>query len=562
MAQGVRIVCDKGTAAAIAAVDGLAAALTGRGDYMGFVVMGQNGSDVLNVTIPTDGALADGITGAGTGGGHGIDLIAVFALGRGGLLHLSAAGAQFQQLAIRFAGGVADDDALPCVAQRVHIVALFDFAALRTEVTVITEGGAAGLGAVQQNILVVFTTALVGAAISIAILVLAAAVGIAAAAGTRAVILGGFVTEPDFCHAVLGHFFALVGVGDLVVDHVLTGFGVVGSGGHGTAIRTVAVADRGADTGFGEVADCDGVGLAVHHAVIVRNDRLCRRVVIAGVVAQAAFLYRSEASVCRLGQDFRHHAVALQLAADRMIGTVAECAVGAALGGDSVIGIVRVLVGNGFVQFLRKCGGTVIQPVDIFQIAVLAFAHICIDAAAGFADGFGVVISGIGGVLAGDAVHCITLTDTIYHRAVRIFHIAAKCRLAIAGIFGNAEHLKRCGFAALTALEGLAGHNTVGVQLIGTAGCLHPVFCGVVVAVLLGGKGGGDHAHTHDQRQKQRQRSAGIKVLFQIHRSSLYFLFFIRVENDVLLAIAPFPGCKSFFADTRSNPCRSAVSPR
>ena len=408
----------------------------------------------------------------------------------------------------------------------------------------------------------VFTTALVGAAISIAILVLAAAVGIAAAAGTRAVILGGFVTEPDFCHAVLGHFFAFVGVGDLVVDHVLTFLRVVGRGGHGTAIRTVAVADRGADTGFGEVADRDGVGLAVHHAVIVCNDCLCRRVVIAGVVAQAAFLYRSEASVCRLGQDFRHHAVALQLAADRMIGTVAECAVGAALGGNSVIGIVRVLVGNGFVQFLRKCGGTIIQPVDIFQIAVLAFAHICVDAAAGLTNSLCVVISGIGGVLAGDAVHGITLTDTIYHRAVRIFHIAAKCRLAIAGIFGNAEHLKRCGFAALTALEGLAGHNTVGVQLIGSTGCLHPVFCGVVVAVLLGGKGGGDHAHAHDQRQKQRQRSAGIMVLFQIHRSSLYFLYFIRVENDVLLAIAPFPGCKSFFADTRSNPCRSAVSPR
>ena len=562
MAQGVRIVCDKGTAAAIAAVDGLAAALTGRGDYMGLVIVRQRRCDVLNVTIPTDGALADGITGAGTGGSHGIDLIAVFALGRGGLLHFAAAGAQLQQLAIRFAGGVADDDALPCVTEGVHIVALFDFAALRTEVAVITEGGAAGLGAVQQNILVVFTTALVGAAISIAMLVLAAAVGIAAAAGTRAVILGGFVTEPDFCHAVLGHFFALVGVGDLVVDHVLTFLRVVGRGGHGTAIRTVAVADRGADTGFGEVADRDGVGLAVHHAVIVCNDCLCRRVVIAGVVAQAAFLYRSEAAVCRLGQDFRHHAVALQLAADRMIGTVAECAVGAALGGNSVIDIIRILVGNGFVQFLRKCGGTVIQPVDIFQIAVLAFAHICVDAAAGFTDGFGVVISGIGGVLAGDAVHGITLTDTIYHRAVRIFHIAAKCRLAIAGIFGNAEHLKRCGFAALTALEGLAGHNTVGVQLIGSTGCLHPVFCGVVVAVLLGGKGGGDHAHAHDQRQKQRQRSAGIMVLFQIHRSSLYFLFFIRVENDVFLAIAPFPGCKDVFADIRSNPCRSAVSPR
>ena len=448
------------------------------------------------------------------------------------------------------------------MTEGVHIVALFDLAALRTEVAVIAKGGAAGLGAVQQNILVVFTTALVSAAISIAMLVLAAAVWISAAAAAVAVLVCGIIPQPDIGHAVFGHFLALVGVGDLVIDSVLTGFCVVGRSGHGAAIRAVAVANGRADPGLGQVRDADGMGLAVHHAVIVCNDRLCRRVVVADVVAQAAFLHRGEASVCRLGQDFRHHAVALQLAADRMIGTVAECAVGAALGGDSVIGIVRVLVGNGFVQFLRKCGGTVIQPVDIFQIAVLAFAHICVDAAAGFTDGFGVVISGIGGVLAGDAVHGITLTDTIYHRAVRIFHIAAKCRLAIAGIFGNAEHLKRCGFAALTALEGLAGHNTVGVQLIGSTGCLHPVFCGVVVAVLLGGKGGGDHAHAHDQRQKQRQRSAGIMVLFQIHRSSLYFLFFIRVENDVLLDIAPFPGCKSFFADTRSNPCRSAVSPR
>ena len=117
MAQGVRIVCDKGTAAAIAAVDGLAAALTGRGDYMGFVVMGQNGSDVLDMAVAADGALADGVAGVRAGGSYGMSLILMLALGRGGLLHLSAAGAELQQLAIRFAGSVADDDALPCVTE-------------------------------------------------------------------------------------------------------------------------------------------------------------------------------------------------------------------------------------------------------------------------------------------------------------------------------------------------------------------------------------------------------------------------------------------------------------
>ena len=117
MAQGVRIVCDKGTAAAIAAMDGLTAVLAGGGNHMGFVVMGQNRSDVLDMAVTANGAFPDGIAGAGTGGGHGIDLIAVFALGRGGLLHLSAAGAQLQLLAVCFAGGVTDDDALPCVTE-------------------------------------------------------------------------------------------------------------------------------------------------------------------------------------------------------------------------------------------------------------------------------------------------------------------------------------------------------------------------------------------------------------------------------------------------------------
>ena len=117
VAQGVRIVCDKRTAAAIAAMDGLSLCIAGSLDHMGLVIMRNGGRNFLDMPIPTDGALADGIAGAGTGGSHGIDLIAVFALGRGGLLHLSAAGAELQQLAIRFAGSVADDDALPCVTE-------------------------------------------------------------------------------------------------------------------------------------------------------------------------------------------------------------------------------------------------------------------------------------------------------------------------------------------------------------------------------------------------------------------------------------------------------------
>ena len=264
MAQGVRIVCDKRTAASIAAMDGLTAVLAGGRNHMGFVVMGQNRSDVLDIAIAANGAFPDGIAGAGTGGGHGIDLIAVFALGRGGLLHLAAAGAKLQQLAIRFAGGVTDDDALPCVAQRVHIVALFDFAALRTEVAVIAEGGAAGLGAVQQNILVVFTAALVGAAISVAMLVLTATVGVRAATAAVAVFTCGIIPQPDIGHTVFRHIHTVTGVGDLVIDSVLTLVRIVGCGGHGAAIRTVTVADGRADTGFRQVRDADGMGLQIN----------------------------------------------------------------------------------------------------------------------------------------------------------------------------------------------------------------------------------------------------------------------------------------------------------
>ena len=440
MTECVGVVCHEAAAAAVAAMDGLTAVLAGGGNHMGFVVMGQNRSDVLDMTVAADGALTNGITGCRASRRNGIGFVLMFALGCGGLLHLTAAGAQLQLLAVCFAGGVTDDDALPCVAQRVHIVTLFDLAALRAEVAVIAEGSAASLGTVQQNILVVFTAALVGTAISVAILVLAAAVWISAAAGTRTVILGGFVTEPDFCHAVLGHFLALVAVGDLVVDHVLTGFCIIGSRGHGAAVCAIAVADSGADACFREVADRDRVRLTVCDTIVVRNDGFCCCIVIAGIVAQATLLDYCKAAVRRLGQHLCYHAVTLQFAAFGVVRAVAERTVGAAFGGDGVVGVVCVLVGHGFVEFLRELGSTVIQPVHIFQIAVVRRCHIGVDTAAGFADGFRVVIPGIGRILAGNTVHRVALAVATDHSTVRVFHIAAECRLTV---FRVLRHTKR-----------------------------------------------------------------------------------------------------------------------
>ena len=503
MTECIGVVCDETAAAAVAAVDGLAAGFAGSGDDMGFVIVRQRRRDVLNVTIPADGALADGVAGTGAGGSHGVGLIGMLALGGGRLLHLAAAGTQFQKLAVRITGGVADDDALPCVTEGVHIVALFDLAAVRAEIAVIAEGGAAGFGAVQQNILVVFTTALVGTAISVAILVLAAAVWIPAAAGTRTVILGGFVTEPDLRYAVLGHFFALVAVGDLVVDHVLTGFRVIGRGGHGAGVSGIAVTDSGADTGFREVADRDGVGLSVHHAVIVCNDRLCRRVVIAGVVAQAAFLHRGEASVCRLGQHFCYHAVTLQLRAGLIDRTIAETAVGATFGGDGVVGAICVLVCYALIQIFRELGSAIVQVVHIAAKAITVDAAIAVHGAAGITHCLGPVVAGVVGILTGGTIQNNTFPLTAEQSAVRVHDIAGQCRFSISGIFGRSP----CGEGGLlpanSTVEGFMRDHCVDIQLICAVIGGEPVLSGVMVAVLLRRKGGGDHAHAHHQRQQK-----------------------------------------------------------
>ena len=478
----------------------------------------------------------------------------MLSLGRGGLLHLAAAGAELQQLAIGFAGGIADDDALPCVAERVHIVALFDLAALGAEVTVIAKGDAASLGAVQQNEVVVFAAALVGTAISVAMLVLAAAVGIIAAAGAFAVLAGLGIAQPDICHAVFRHADILIGVGDLVINRVLTFLRVIGRGGHGAAFGAVAVADGSADTSFGEVADGDRVGLAVHDAEVVCNDRLGCCVVIAGVVAQAALLHGSKAAVGRLGQHLGLHAVALQRAAHGVVRTVAKRAVGATFGGNGMVGIVRVLVGHGFLQLLCKFRGAVKQPVNIFEIAVIRLRLVCVDTAAGFADCLGIMIAGIIGVFAGNTVHAVALADTVHHRAVRVFDVTAQSGLAVAGILGNAEYLKGRHFAAFAAFEGFTGHDAVDVQLIRAVGRLHPVFSGVMVAVLLGRKSAGDQAEAQCQRQEHGQRTAGKRmILVQVHISSLDF--FDGMLSYVLrcLVIAPSPEC-FFFAGIRSSP--------
>ena len=488
MAQRGGIIRYKGTAASIAAMDGLSLCIAGSLDHMSLVIMRNGGSNVLDVPVSAHRTLLCGIAGAGTGGSHGIDLIAVFALGRGGLLHLAAAGAKLQQLAIGFAGGVTDDDALPCVAQRVHIVALFDFATLRTEVAVVAEGGAAGLGAVQQNILVVFTAALVGTAISVAMLVLTATVGVRAATAAVAVFICGIIPQPDIGHTVFRHIHTVTGVSNLVIDSVLTLVRIVGCGGHGAAIRAVAVTDSGADTGFRQVRDADGMGLSVYHAVVAGNNGLGRRVVIAGIVAQAALLHGSETAMSGLGQSLHRHVMAFQHRGFLVIRTVTEAAVGAALGDSAVVLAVYIFMGNGLRQIQIKFGGAVMQNVDVLVPCVGgAVGLVTVPVSTAAAYGFGPVVTGVIGVLAGDTGIQTTYRYFVNTHPVRILDVAVQGRLTGAGILRNTPDGEIRVFPAGGAVEGLMGDDGVDIQFIRPVAGLLPMLDGIMVAVLLGG---------------------------------------------------------------------------
>ena len=63
MAQGGGIISHKGTATAVAQVDGLAASLAGSGSDVGLVVVGQGGGDIGDVAVAANRTLLDSITG-------------------------------------------------------------------------------------------------------------------------------------------------------------------------------------------------------------------------------------------------------------------------------------------------------------------------------------------------------------------------------------------------------------------------------------------------------------------------------------------------------------------
>ena len=270
VAQRVGIVGDEAGTASLADMQGAAAGLATGSCNAGFIVVRQGVCQVGHMAVAADRALLHRVTGAGATGLHGEGLILVLAFGGVDLFHGAAALANFQGLAGCLTSGVPDDYALPSVSQGVHIVGLLHLAALYAQPPGVTQGGAGGFHLLQLHPVVALGAGIL-AAIPAAVGVLAVAVGVAAAAGAAGtiVVAAAGVHQADVGHPILHHIGVVVGVGDLVVHGIAPCLGVVRGTGEGTGFRALPIADLRGDTGLREVGNGDGVGLAVHYALVV-----------------------------------------------------------------------------------------------------------------------------------------------------------------------------------------------------------------------------------------------------------------------------------------------------
>ena len=512
MAQRLRVVRHKGGTAASAGVDGLAPGLAACRNGFGGIVVGQRRSKVGDVPVSADRALVQGVAGAGAGGREHLRLILMLRLRDGALLDVTAPLTDVHGLARRLAGGLPDHYALIGVAQGILVVGLGHLAALGTHQAVIAQGHTGGGHGIMAD--KVMLTVLI-AAIPITIRVLAVAIRVPTATAAGPVCRGGQV---DIGHAVLHHVGVCVGVGDLVIDSVVARLRVVGSGGQGAGVGAVPVPDGGGHARLGEIGDGNSVGCAVRHAVVVRHNRLGGGVGCLGIAAVGTGVHFHKPLMGQLRADAGLHVVALQRGVLRVVGAVTEAAILAARGDNTVVLPVYLFNLDALRQVLKEVSGTVIQPVDVFTVAVLGFRHIAVDGPTGLTDRLGPVVAGIISVLAGGAVIDVALAVSVDGCAVRVFHVPVHGRLTVPGVLRGPVGQERGLLLALAALESLMGDNGVGVQLIGAVIGLLPVFRRVVIAVLLGGGGrrhqGGQH---HDGKEACQQRAGTMVFRAHVH---------------------------------------------
>ena len=418
VAQRVGIVGDERTAAALADMEGTPAALTGGRGHFGNVVVGQCRGNVLDVALPADGTLPQGVAGAGAGSGNDGGGKLMLGLRQVGFFHIAAPLTNIDGLAGDFTGGVPNHHTLVGVAQRGLIVPLFDHAAVYAQVAVIAEGQAGRRGAIQQRPVVILTAALVVTTATVTVRVLTAAVGIVAAAGAGTILGGGFVPQVDKGNTVLHHVGIVVGVGDFIVNRIVPGLGVVGGRSQSAGVRAVAVADGGGHASLGQVRHRDRVGLAVHHAEVIRNDGLGDGVGSFGIAAVSAGVHLDEPIVSQLRADAAFHCVTLQCGVFLLEGAIAESAILPAGGDDTVILAVYLLNGDFLGQLLEEVCRTVIEPIHIFAAGIAGGPHVGIERSTGLAHRFRPVVASVVGVLTRGAVQQVALALPVQAGAV------------------------------------------------------------------------------------------------------------------------------------------------
>ncbi len=126
------MIAHERTVTAVTAIQGAATFQAGRRRYMGDIIMRKRIRDIFDVSVATDAALSNGVAGRSTSCSFIPRFVLMFTLRKGSYPHKRTAGAGLHQLAVGFAGSFPDDYTLPVVIQRIHVIALFNCAAIDT----------------------------------------------------------------------------------------------------------------------------------------------------------------------------------------------------------------------------------------------------------------------------------------------------------------------------------------------------------------------------------------------------------------------------------------------
>ena len=175
------------------------------------------------MSISTDRAFLNRITGASTGRSHRIGFVFMLTLCSVFYLRQAAADTDIQNFTVHLAGSVPNHDLLHSVAQRVHVIPLFNFTAVYTQITVIAQSQTARSNALDKTEVMVISARITAAAISATVRLLTIAVGVATAAGAALIFRLPFISQPYISHTAFHHFSAIVVlVCNLEINNILT----------------------------------------------------------------------------------------------------------------------------------------------------------------------------------------------------------------------------------------------------------------------------------------------------------------------------------------------------